>query len=86
MITFADVLTKLKQGKSVWLKFNLNFGIYSRHKLRLQKGMIVDHSYVDQSIERSSIAAYMTGFYGEAFSKNAVQLIQEKNNESKSDP
>jgi hypothetical protein len=86
MITFADVLTKLKQGKSVLLKFNLNFGVYSRHRLSLKKGMIIDHSYVDQSIDRSSIAAYMTGFFGEAFNKNAVQLIQEKNNESKSDP
>jgi hypothetical protein len=79
MITFEEVLVKLKEGKSVLLKFNLNFGVYSRHKLSLRKGKIVDHSYVDESITRSTIMAYRTGFYGKAFSKKAVQLIKETN-------
>jgi hypothetical protein len=79
MITFEEVLAKLKTGKSVLLKFNLNFGIYSRHKLSFRKGKIVDHSYVDESITRSTIKAYRTGFYGKAFLKNAVQLIKETN-------
>jgi len=77
MITFNEMLQHLKQGKTVELKFNLNFGVYSRHRLRLRRGIIVDHSFVDNSVTRTSAKAYRRGFYGKAFNKHAIELLKE---------
>jgi hypothetical protein len=53
MITFSEVLQYLKKGKTVELKFHLNFGLFSRHELCLVDGKIEDFSYVDESRSRS---------------------------------
>jgi hypothetical protein len=76
-VTFDEILQRLRKGKRIELKFNLNFGLYSRHELRLDDRIIVDESYVDGSVSRSSIAEYRRSFYGKAFTKNAVQLLGE---------
>jgi hypothetical protein len=74
MITFSEVLQYLKKGKTVELKFHLNFGLFSRHELCLVDGKIEDFSYVDESRSRYSIKEYKKSFHGKAFEKGAVQL------------
>ena len=78
MITFDGVIRKLREGKRVELKFHLNFGVYSRHELTLERGKICDKSYVDGSTSQFTIRQYSESFYGEAFRKNAVELIEER--------
>ena len=77
MITFSEVITKLKAGKILELKFNLIGGLYSRHQLSYDDGFIRDESFVDGSVSKTTIARYKKSFYGKAFNKNAVQLIEE---------
>ena len=77
MITFDEVVAKLKAGKSIELKFNLNGGVYSRHLLSLDDGILTDESFVDGSITNTTVARYKKSFYGKAFNKNAVQLLEE---------
>jgi hypothetical protein len=74
MITFNEVLTHLEQGKTVELKFHLNYGLYSRHELSLANGKIEDFSYVDDSTSTYTVKQYKRSFHGNAFKKNAVDL------------
>ena len=77
MITFEQVLEKLRQGKRLELKFILNGGLYSRHQILLEDGRLIDESFVDGSITKSTISNYKKSFYGKAFHKNAVELLEE---------
>ncbi|TAK54028.1 MAG: hypothetical protein EPO24_13605 [Bacteroidetes bacterium] len=77
MISLEEALTKLKEGKRLELKFYLAGGLFSRHELSLDNGMIVDFSYVDDSTTMTTIKEYKRGFYGRAFKKQHVQLEEE---------
>ena len=79
MITFQEAIRKLKDGIILELKFNLISGLYSRHQLSYDDGFIRDESFVDGSVSKITIAKYKKSFYGKAFNKNAVQLIEEIN-------
>jgi hypothetical protein len=79
MISFEEVTRKLKAGNILELKFNLIGGLYSRHLLSYDDGFIRDESFVDGSVSKTTIAKYKKSFYGKAFTKNAVQLIEEIN-------
>ena len=74
MITFNEVLAHLEQGKTVELKFHLNYGLFSRHELSLVDGKIEDFSYVDDSTSTYTVKQYKKSFHGKAFKKNAVDL------------
>ena len=79
MITFNEVLAHLEQGKTVELKFNLNYGLFSRHELSLVDGRIEDFSYVEGATTVYTIKQYKKSFHGKAFEKGAVQLEEIKN-------
>lgn len=77
MITFDEVLKKLKEGKRLELKFNLCGGLFSRHELSMYNGKIEDFSYVDDSTTTSTVSQYRRGFYGKAFKQKTVSLEEE---------
>ena len=77
MITLERVIKKLMAGKHIELRFQLNYGIYSRHLLSYDDGFIRDESFVDGSITKTTIPKYKKSFYGKAFTKKAVRLIEE---------
>ena len=76
MVTFEEVFTLLKQGKTVELKFLLSFGLYSRHELALIDGKIEDFSYVDDSTSTYTIEQYKRSFHGKAFRSSAVEMLE----------
>lgn len=77
MITFKEVIQKLKTGKQLLLKFNLCGGLFSQHELTFHRGLIHDHSFVDDSDTRYTVKQYHKSFYGKAFTQKAVQLLEE---------
>lgn len=80
LLTWDEAAQKLHNGKTLEIAISLgkNGGIFARHTLHLNKrGFIVDHSSVDNSTNSSSVPDYRSGFYGKAFKKNAVRLIEE---------
>ena len=74
MISFNEVLAYLEQGKTVEVKFNINYGLFSRHELSLVDGKIEDYSYVYGATTVYTIKQYKKSFHGKAFEKGAVQL------------
>lgn len=74
MITFNEVLGHLEHGKTVELKFHLNYGLFSRHELSLVHGRIKDYSYVDGATTVYTVKQYKKSFHGKAFAKNAVEM------------
>jgi hypothetical protein len=76
MTTFNEVITLLRQGKSVELKFHLNGFLFSRHTLTLVDGKIEDESAVDGSTSTYTIESYKRSFHGKAFQANAVELSE----------
>jgi len=76
MPTFDDVLTLLKNGKSVELKFQFNSLLFSRHTLTLVDGKIEDESSVDGSTSIYTINSYKRSFHGRAFRASYVELSE----------
>ena len=74
MVKFNEVLAHLEAGKTVELRFQLNYGVFSIHELSLVDGKIEDFSHVDSSTSRYTINDYRKSFHGKAFEKGAVQI------------
>lgn len=76
IVTFDEVLQIMKRRKKVQLKFHFVDGVYYRHTLQLRKSMVIDYSFVDNSMNKFTVEEYKKSIYGKAFKKHAVELIK----------
>ena len=77
MTTLDEVMRKIKSGVTVELRFYLAGGLlFSVHDLWFEDGKIYDFSYVDSSENFYTEKQYRYSFYGKAFKKHSVKLME----------
>lgn len=77
MTTLDEVMNIIKSGQTVELHFYLAGGLlFSVHDLWFEDGKIYDFSYVDSSEYSYTERQYRSSFYGKAFKKNSVKLME----------
>lgn len=69
-------MKRIKSGETIELQFSLAGGLYSRHELWIEGGMIHDFSCVDSSEYFCTEKEYRSSFYGKAFKKQSVKLME----------
>ena len=76
MTTLDEVMKQIKSGVTVQLRFYLAGGLFSVHDLWFEDGLIYDFSYVDSAESSYTEKQYRSSFYGTAFNKQSVKLME----------